>query len=60
MDSSIRLALRLWGKLPALVRAVIVGELVVMVGGLPELLLAANLKLSSRPQGSIQPLNRVL
>ena len=45
MDSSIRLALRLWGKLPALVRAVIVGELVVMVGGLPELLLAANLKL---------------
>ncbi|HSP07759.1 MAG TPA: type II CAAX endopeptidase family protein [Acidobacteriota bacterium] len=38
------LVVRLWNRLPVVVRAVIVGELLVTIGGLPELLLFVNLK----------------
>jgi membrane protease YdiL (CAAX protease family) len=38
------LFVRLWSKLPILVRAILVGELVLMIGGLPEFLLFVNLK----------------
>jgi len=37
---------RLWDRVPVLVRAVVVGELILAIGGLPELLLFVNLKLA--------------
>src|SRR6202035_3171064 len=44
LRSLARAVLRLWGHVPVLVRAVVVGELILTVGGLPELLLFVNLK----------------
>lgn len=45
LDSTGR-ASRLWARVPALVRAVIVGELILTIGGLPEFLVFVNLTLA--------------
>jgi membrane protease YdiL (CAAX protease family) len=44
---SVHIMARLWRRLPVIVRAIIIGELVVSIGGLlPELAIVANLKIS--------------
>lgn len=47
IDSPAPIALRLWGRLPVIVRGIVIGQLILAVGGfLPGVLLLANLKLS--------------
>ena len=46
MDPSTPLIFRIWRRIPVILRALIVGELVVTVGGVVELLIPVNLKLS--------------
>ncbi len=47
IDSPAPIALRLWGRLPVIVRGIVIGQLILAVGGfLPGVLLLVNLKLS--------------
>jgi membrane protease YdiL (CAAX protease family) len=46
VDSSTPLIVRIWRRIPVILRALIVGELVVSVGGIVEFLIPVNLKLS--------------